>query len=180
MPTFRGFRIHRTDGRISGRFEDLTLDDLTPGDVVVRVSIPTSTTRTRLPRPAPRRSCASTRWSEASTSRATIESSADSRFRAGQRVAVIGCGLSETLDGGYAEYARVPGRCDRSDLPAGISPFDAMRIGTAGFTAALGVHRMEQNEQTPVTGRSSLRARPAASAASPSTCSPDAATRSSR
>ena len=36
--SFKAFRIHSDDGRISARFESLTLDDLSPGEVVIRVS----------------------------------------------------------------------------------------------------------------------------------------------
>ena len=64
---------------------------------------------------------------------------------------VTGCALSETHDGGYAEVARV-----NADwvipLPAGLNAFDVMALGTAGFTAALAIHRMEQNGQSPQGG----------------------------
>ena len=73
------------------------------------------------------------------------------RYAPGQKVLVTGCGLSETQDGGYAEYARVPGEAV-IPLPAGMSELDSMKLGTAGFTAALAVHRMEQNGQAPANG----------------------------
>ncbi|MGH8275428.1 MAG: acryloyl-CoA reductase, partial [Steroidobacteraceae bacterium] len=64
---------------------------------------------------------------------------------------VTGCGLSETHDGGYAQFARV-----KADwvipMPAGLDARTAMSLGTAGFTAALAIHRMEQNGQTPGGG----------------------------
>jgi NADPH2:quinone reductase len=78
-------------------------------------------------------------------------SSGDARYAPGQAVAVTGNGLSETHDGGYAEYARVAGDWV-IPLPAGLDTCDAMRLGTAGFTAALAVHRMEQNGQQPGSG----------------------------
>ena len=62
-----------------------------------------------------------------------------------------GCGLSETADGGYSEYARV----DSQGLvarPEGMSCAEAMQIGTAGYTAALAIYRMEQNGQAPDLG----------------------------
>ena len=64
---------------------------------------------------------------------------------------VTGCGLSETQDGGYAEYSRLQGDWV-IPLPAGITELDAMKLGTAGFTAALAIHRMEQNGQAPAKG----------------------------
>ena len=64
---------------------------------------------------------------------------------------VTGCGLSETVDGGYAEVARV--KADSViPLPAGLDAFHAMALGTAGFTAALAIHRMERNGQSPTRG----------------------------
>jgi NADPH2:quinone reductase len=80
-----------------------------------------------------------------------VVSSADPRYVPGQPVLVTGNGLSETHDGGYAEYARVPGDWV-IPVPDGLDAADAMRLGTAGFTAALAVHRMEQNGQRPKGG----------------------------
>ncbi|HEY6824094.1 MAG TPA: acryloyl-CoA reductase, partial [Steroidobacteraceae bacterium] len=77
--------------------------------------------------------------------------SADPRYRAGDAVLVTGCGLSETHDGGYSELARVPGDWV-IPLPPGLDPLSAMSLGTAGFTAALAIHRMERNGQTPARG----------------------------
>ena len=81
-----------------------------------------------------------TRWSAASTSPASWWARATRATRPGQQVLVTGCGLSETHDGGYAEYARVSGEWV-IPLPAGMNTVDAMKIGTAGFTAALAIHR---------------------------------------
>ena len=64
---------------------------------------------------------------------------------------VNGCGLSETRDGGYAEYARVPANAI-VPLPDGVSTSQAMQLGTAGYTAALAIHRMEQNGTSPESG----------------------------
>jgi NADPH2:quinone reductase len=81
----------------------------------------------------------------------TVVSSDDRRFTEGDAVLVNGCGLSETRDGGYAEYARVDGD-SVVPIPHGMTALQAMQIGTAGYTAALAIHRMEQNSQTPSNG----------------------------
>jgi NADPH2:quinone reductase len=80
-----------------------------------------------------------------------VESSGDARFAPGSTVLVTGCGLSETHDGGYAQFARVPGDWV-IPMPPGLDAFTAMALGTAGFTAALAIHRMEQNGQEPGGG----------------------------
>ncbi|MFQ5981935.1 MAG: acryloyl-CoA reductase, partial [Woeseiaceae bacterium] len=81
----------------------------------------------------------------------TVVSAEDDGFETGTLVLVNGCGLSETCDGGYSEYARV-----RSEsvvpVPSSMTAAQAMQIGTAGYTAALGIHRMEQNGQLPENG----------------------------
>jgi NADPH2:quinone reductase len=80
-----------------------------------------------------------------------VESSSNKQFAEGDEVVVCGCELSETRDGGYAEYVRVPADCVVK-LPESLTLFDSMALGTAGFTAALAVERMEQNGQNPEHG----------------------------
>lgn len=72
-------------------------------------------------------------------------------FREGDQVLMTGCGLSETRDGGYSEYLRVPSQW-LVPLPSGLSLREAMGLGTAGFTAALALYRMEANGQRPDMG----------------------------
>lgn len=80
-----------------------------------------------------------------------VHTSQDSRFKPGQEVLITGCGIGENDDGGYAEFMRV--RADSIIAkPSGLSLKETMILGTAGFTAALALHRMEQNGQTPSLG----------------------------
>ncbi len=80
-----------------------------------------------------------------------VVSSDDEDFSPGTSVLVNGCGLSETVDGGYSEFARVASS-SLVPVPEGMSELEAMQIGTAGYTAALAIHRMEQNGQSPENG----------------------------
>jgi NADPH2:quinone reductase len=80
-----------------------------------------------------------------------IARSLDPRFREGDPVVVTGYGVGVTQDGGYAEWLRVPADWV-VPLPDGLDPRAAMIIGTAGFTAALAIHRMETNGQRPELG----------------------------
>ncbi len=80
-----------------------------------------------------------------------VESSGDARFRPGDEVLVNGMGLGENHDGGFAEVLRVPGDWI-VPLPAGLTLRESMVLGTAGFTAALAIHRMETNGQRPDMG----------------------------
>ncbi len=81
----------------------------------------------------------------------TVIESTDPNFKQGDEVLCTGCGLSETRDGGYSEYARLESKW-AVKIPAGLSLRESMILGTAGFTAALALYRMLQNSQTPELG----------------------------
>ncbi|HYL01919.1 MAG TPA: oxidoreductase [Steroidobacteraceae bacterium] len=151
MKPFTAFRIHSDGGRIAARFEPLTLDDLAPGEVVIRVAYSGINYKDALAATGAGRILRRYPLVGGVDLAGVVESSADPRYRAGDAVLVTGCGLSETHDGGYSEIARVPGDWV-IPMPAGLDPFTAMALGTAGFTAALAIHRMERNGQTPARG----------------------------
>jgi NADPH2:quinone reductase len=151
MTPFTAYRIHDIDGRIVARFDQLTLDDLGPGDVVVRVEYSTINYKDALAATGAGRILRKYPLVGGIDLAGTVVGSRDPRYTSGQHVLVTGCGLSETHDGGYAEYARLDGDWV-IPLPAGMSTADAMKIGTAGFTAALAIHRMEHNGQAPANG----------------------------
>ena len=151
MTPFRAFRIHEQDGQVRARFDTLTLEDLGPGEVVVRVRWSGINYKDALAATGAGRILRKYPLVGGIDLAGVVVGSSDPRYTAGQHVLVTGCGLSETHDGGYAEYARVRGDWV-IPLPAGMSTADAMKIGTAGFTAALAIHRMEQNGQAPANG----------------------------
>jgi acrylyl-CoA reductase (NADPH) len=144
-------RVFREPDGVVARIAEFAVDDLTPGTVVIRAE-----------------------WSGINfkdalgvTGRAPIykrfplnagidvaghvESSSDRRFKPGDAVLVNGMGLGETNDGGFAQMARVPADWV-VPLPSGLDLRESMALGTAGFTAALALHRMEVNGQTPGHG----------------------------
>ena len=151
MQPFRAYRIHRNDGRIAGRFDQVSLDDLTTGDVVVRVRYSTINFKDALAATGKSPILRKYPLAGGIDLAGEVVSSGDARYAPGQQVLVTGCGLSETQDGGYSEYSRLQGDWV-IPLPSGLSLADSMKIGTAGFTAALAVHRMEQNGQKPSNG----------------------------
>ena len=151
MDNFKAFRIDQKDGKISAGFEQIGLDDLSAGEVVVRVSHSTINYKDALAATGAGRILRSYPLVGGIDLAGEVVSSDDKRFTPGMAVLVNGCGLSETRDGGYAEYARVPGDAT-VEIPEGLDAHQAMLIGTAGYTAALAIHRMEQNGQTPDQG----------------------------
>jgi len=149
--TFNALRIHNDGAGYRSGIEQVALDDLAQGDLTIKVA------------------CSSVNYKDAlaGTGRGKIlrrfplvggidvagvvVESKDPAFREGDLVLATGSGLSETRDGGYAEYARLESKW-AIPLPDGLTLRDAMRIGTAGFTAALALIRMEDNRQTPAHG----------------------------
>ena len=151
MESFRAFRIDEKDGKIVAAFEELSIDDLTEGNVIVRVSHSTINYKDALAATGAANILRKYPLTGGIDLAGVVVSSEDADFQPGTEVLVNGCGLSETVDGGYSEYARL-----NSDslvpIPEGMTTAEAMQIGTAGYTAALAIHRMEQNGQTPDLG----------------------------
>ncbi|MGH9301688.1 MAG: alcohol dehydrogenase catalytic domain-containing protein, partial [Acidimicrobiales bacterium] len=152
-----------SDGAIHGELTDLTDADLPEGDVTVAVSYSSLnykdglavTGRGKIARRLPM-VCGVDLVGR-------IEQSESPDFEVGQDVIVTGYGLSETHPGGFTQRQRV-----RSEwlvpLPEGLTPIQAMAIGTAGFTAMLCVMALEDAGVTPQGG--SGAGRPAGSGGS--------------
>src|SRR5690349_13319913 len=148
MSSFKAFRIHETGGKVAGRFEDLSLDQLSPGEVVIDVEYSDINYKDALAATGAGKILRKYPLVGGIDLAGEVVSSTHADFRPGQKVLVNGCGLSETHDGGYAEYARVAGDWV-VPIPTGLDEFQCMAIGTAGYTAALAIHRMEQNGSQP-------------------------------
>ncbi len=151
MTPFKAFRIHEREGKIAAGFETMAVDALTAGEVVIRVRFSSINYKDALAATGAGKILRKYPLNGGIDLSGEVESSTDARFRPGQPVLVTGCGLSETFDGGYAEVARIAAD-SVFVLPDGIDLAEAMAIGTAGFTAALAIHRMEHNGQTPAKG----------------------------
>jgi NADPH2:quinone reductase len=148
VQTFRAFRIHQQGGKIAPRLETIGLDDLAAGDVVVKVRYSTINYKDALAATGAGKILRKYPLVGGIDLAGEVVSSQHPDFKPGQRVLVNGCGLSETHDGGYAEYARVVADWV-VPIPAGLDELQCMAIGTAGYTAALAIHRMEQNGSQP-------------------------------
>src|ERR1700741_5257046 len=103
---FKAFRIHNEAGRIVSRFETLSLDDLNVGDVVIRVEYSDINYKDALAATGAGKILRKYPLVGASDLAGVVESSSDARYKPGDAVLITGCALSETQDGGYAEFAR--------------------------------------------------------------------------
>ena len=148
---FRAFRIHGGDAPHRSGIESLSLDDLSPGEIVIRTAHSSANYKDALAGTGQGRILRRFPLVGGIDVAGHVVSSRDPAFREGDAVLVTGCGLSETRDGGYSEYARLEARW-AIPLPAGLGLRESMILGTAGFTAALALHRMLDNRQTPELG----------------------------
>jgi len=151
VENFRAYRIDEQDGKIVADFQELSVDDLTAGNVVVKVSHSTINFKDALAATGTGKILRRYPLNGGIDLAGTVVSSEDLAFDPGTEVLVNGCGLSETVDGGYSEYARLDSN-SLVPIPDGMTAAEVMQIGTAGYTAALAIHRMEQNNQRPENG----------------------------
>ena len=151
MDSFNAFRIFNEDGRTEGRLVRATLDELSPGEVVISAAYSSVNYKDALAATGAGRIVRRFPLIGGIDVSGTVASSTDDRYREGDEVLVTGHDLGVAVDGGYSEYVRVPAAWI-VPLPNGLTTFDAMAIGTAGFTAALSVVQMERNGLTPADG----------------------------
>jgi putative YhdH/YhfP family quinone oxidoreductase len=149
--TFKAFRIHNdAEGYRSG-IEDITIDDLSEGDVVIRGEWSGINYKDALAATGKGKILQKYPLIGGIDVAGSVISSECERFSPGDKVLVTGCNLSEKRDGGYSQYLRLDSNSVIA-LPTGLSTRDAMGIGTAGFTAAISLFRMEALGQTPQAG----------------------------
>ena len=148
------FRAVRADKDAAGQtvgFVDMELDDLMPGDVVVRVTHSTVNYKDGLTMSGKSAVIRKFPMVLGIDLAGIVESSEHPKFRRGDEVVLNGFGLSETHFGGYAQTARVKGDW-LVPLPAGFTRAEAMAIGTAGYTAALAVEALNRQGLKPSDG----------------------------
>jgi NADPH2:quinone reductase len=147
--TFRAFRLF--EEKAAGRVVDATLDELTEGDVVIDVAFSSVNYKDALAGTGTGKILRRFPLIGGIDMSGTVRSSADPRFSTGQPVVVTGYDLGVANDGGYAACARVPADWV-VPLPEGLDLFEAMAIGTAGFTAAQSIVELEHNGLKPSNG----------------------------
>jgi acrylyl-CoA reductase (NADPH) len=153
MSTTLAYRCHNVQG-VSARLDHVptkTAADLLTGDVLVRVAWSSINYKDALAVTGAGKIMRRFPLTAGIDLAGIVEASADDRYTPRDAVLVVGCGLGEEVDGGYAEQAVVRGDWI-VPLPSPLTLRDAMAIGTAGFTAAMAVERMEDNGLRPRTG----------------------------
>ncbi len=151
MEKFKAYRIREVDKKIVARFEELALEDLDQGEVVVRVAYSSVNYKDALAATGAGKIIRRFPCVGGIDLAGTVTESIDPRFKRGDAVICTSYDLGVAHDGGYAEYARIPADW-AVPMPKGMSLFEAMALGTAGYTAGLAVTRMEANGLKPANG----------------------------
>ncbi len=149
--TFKAFRIHAAKAFECAGIESLTINDLLPGEVLVKVEYSSVNYKDALAGTGRGKILRKSPLNGGIDLAGVVVSSDSDQFKVGQSVLANGSGLSEVHDGGYSEYARLPADW-LVPMPKGLNAKSAMMIGTAGFTAAQALQRMQDNHLTPEHG----------------------------
>jgi len=153
MERFKAYRLTETpDRKIRAEFVDTTLEELDPGDVTVRVAYSSVNYKDALAATGKGKILRRPSCIGGIDFSGTVVSSSDPRFKKGDAVLTTsGEYVGVSHDGGYSPYARVKGDW-LTKLPPGLSLWEAMAFGTAGYTAGIAVVRMEHNGLAPAKG----------------------------
>ena len=152
MDKFKAYLLTETpEKKIRAEFVERRLEDLDPGEVVARVAYSDVNYKDALAATGKGKILRRASCIGGIDFSGTVVSSGDARFTKGDAVLGVGYDLGVAHHGGYAQYARVPANW-LVKLPQGMSLWDAMAFGTAGFTAGIGIVRMEENRLKPSNG----------------------------
>ncbi|GHH50508.1 MULTISPECIES: YhdH/YhfP family quinone oxidoreductase [Gammaproteobacteria] len=148
---FPAFRIRNDDAGYRGGIEELGLDALDPGELVVEAAWSSVNYKDALAGTGKGKILRRFPLVGGIDVAGHVVASSDPAWREGDAVIATGCGLSETRDGGYSRYVRLQSAAAIA-LPPSLDLREAMVIGTAGFTAALALLRLTENRQVPALG----------------------------
>jgi putative YhdH/YhfP family quinone oxidoreductase len=152
MAKFKAYRIFEDNGRVAARLVELAREDLDPGEVLIRTAYSSVNFKDALAATGKGRIIRRFPCVGGIDGCGVVEESSDPRWRRGDRVIATSYDIGVAHDGGYAEYMRVPAAWVVR-LPEGMSLYESMALGTAGYTAGLAVVRMEHDGLTPAAGR---------------------------
>lgn len=148
---FKCLMIREEGGAVRSGIEEVGFDVLDPGEVLIRVAYSSINFKDALAATGKGKIIRRFPCIGGIDLSGTVLESSDPRFRPGDKVIATSYDIGVSHHGGYAEYARIPAGWV-IPLPQGLDLFEAMALGTAGFTAALGIQRMEDNGLEPEKG----------------------------
>jgi NADPH2:quinone reductase len=151
MPTQRALRIHNDDAGYRAGIESIAVPEPAAGEVLLRVEYASVNYKDALGGTGKGKVIKRFPLTGGIDAAGVVERSQHDAFQPGDAVIATGHGMAFDHDGGYAEALCVPGDW-LVRVPDGLDTRTAMLLGTAGFTAALAVHRLLRNDQRPDMG----------------------------
>ena len=151
MDSFKALLIEERDGQVASEITQMDESRLDSGEVTIRVAYSSVNYKDALAATGAGKIIRRFPCVGGIDLSGIVIKSADPRFKEGDAVIATSFDIGVAHHGGYAEIARVPADWV-VPLPAGLSLYEAMALGTAGFTAALAIVRMEENRLTPANG----------------------------
>ena len=149
---FKALVVRKDDeGKTAANVEDMTLDQLPEGEVTVAIEYSTVNYKDGLCLGSGGGLVRNYPHIPGIDFAGTVEASEDARFAVGDKVVLTGWRVGEAHWGGYSQKARVKGDW-LVPLPEGLSPQQAMAVGTAGFTSMLSVMALQDHGVTPDGG----------------------------
>jgi len=148
---FKALMVDKTESDFTVNVKELTTQNLPAGDILIKVSYSSVNYKDGLASTPNGKIVRSYPFIPGIDLAGVVVSSNDSRFKAGDEVIATSYEIGVSHFGGYSEYAHIPAEWVVG-LPEGLSLKEAMIYGTAGFTAALSVQRLEENGLTPDKG----------------------------
>ena len=148
---FRAYRVYNENNHVRGRVEKISRDELSPGEITIAAEYSSVNYKDALAATGKGKIIRRFPLNAGIDVAGTVIDSVDARFKPGDAVLVTGYDFGVAHDGGYSEIARVPAEWV-IPIPSSMTTYQAMAIGTAGFTVALCVKRLEDNGQTPGMG----------------------------
>lgn len=152
MENFKAFMVNKNEEDFTAEVKTVRLEDLSAGDVLIKVAYSSVNYKDGLASIPNGKIVRSYPFIPGIDLAGTVVRSDDNRFKEGDEIIATSYEIGVSHYGGFSEFARIPGEWI-VPLPDGLSLKEAMVYGTAGFTAALSVHRLEENGLTPEKGK---------------------------
>ena len=150
--TFKALVVEETgENKFSRAIKNRSVEELPEGEVLIRVSYSSLNYKDALSASGNRGVTKNYPHTPGVDASGIVEESVSADFKSGDEVLVTGYDLGANTSGGYGEYIRVPAGWVIK-LPGGLSLKESMVYGTAGFTAALSVFKLEEHGVAPGMG----------------------------
>jgi NADPH2:quinone reductase len=149
---FQALRVFEEGGKSASRLVEMDVSELSAGEVLIRTAYSSVNYKDALAITGAGRVIRRFPCVAGIDASGTVRESTDPRFKPGDEVIATSYDLGVAHDGGLARFVRA-----RADwvvpLPAGLTLFEAMALGTAGYTAALAIELAERNDLAPARGK---------------------------